>query len=382
MKELIRCPQCGTGNKENSNFCEVCGERLKHLSNFCPECGKENVEIANFCENCGSRLETPKSWKLGSKVQDKKIPDLKANISGNKPAKKVSLDLTPAESLMILDHKKYGRKNSLKELLKVTLMDLIFKDVFKLEVQEIEEGNKKVKKIYLEEGKNFNMPLKPHEEVFKKYLPPITDKKRFQTLQGRVYRNAVRYDYVNKRLLKPLYSDGFFTVKKSFLRKKCTLSDKGLESQKIIKQLKSYGKNLENWIETDPEKAKTYLLIGGSNIFLTDKRNFNWFKNNHKRIGALFSHKKSHKKIPDLDDFFECLWYSAFISGSENVDIDNIGDIFSDFDIFDVFDSIDAGDSGFDGFSDEGFDGGSEGGLWDLFDGDGFDGGDDGGGGD
>ncbi|MGF7117174.1 hypothetical protein [Methanobacterium oryzae] len=257
-------------------------------------------------------------------------------------------------------------------------MDLIFKNVFKLDVREVEEEDgKKVKKIHLLEGKNFNMPLKPHEEVFRKYLPPKSDSNRFQTLQGRVYRNAIRYDYARKRLLKPLYSDGFFALKKSFLRKKCSLSDKGEESRQIIKQLKDDGKNLENWLETDPEKARAYLLTVGSNIFLMDKHNFNWFKENYKKISALFHVKKDDGD--DADDFFDYIWYSAFIFGLESASMDNIGDIFSDFDMFDIFDSIDIGDidSVFENAgSDNGFDiGSSDGGFFDAFDGGDSDGG-------
>ena len=178
MRELKLCPQCGATNKENSNFCEVCGEPLKTTQKFCPECGTENVEIAKFCENCGTSLETlkPKIKSLKDKYMEN--PDFLENKPKDN-SRKVSLNLTPAESLMILDHKTHKRIP--KDLFKATLIDLIFKNVFKLNVREVEKkgifGKKMVKKTYLEEGKNFNMPLKPHEEIFRENLPSKADSK-------------------------------------------------------------------------------------------------------------------------------------------------------------------------------------------------------------
>jgi len=370
VKKLIRCPQFGADNKENSNFCEVCGEGLKATSKFCPECGKENVEIAKFCENCGTRLKTPESGKIGSKVQNKKIPDLQANISINKPNKTVSLNLTPAESLIILDHKKH--KSSPKDLLKSTLIDLIFKNVYKLDVQEVEKkgifASKIVKKIYLQEGKNFNMPLKPHEEVFRDCLPHKSDSKRLRKLQQCV-NNSYRNDYAKKKLLEPLISEGYFNVEKKFLGKKYSLTDKGIKTRQMILELKEQGKNLENWIETDPERAKAYLLMGGSNIFLTDDYHFEWFKNNSKKISKLFAGVAVGAMVYK---FSHIRWYSAF--KAHDIDFDDFGDdfgidtgfddIFSDFDAFDVFDSLDDADfDSFDsGFDIGGFDGGDFGG--------------------
>ena len=137
MKKLTKCPQCGANNKENSNFCEVCGERLKTIPKFCPECGTENVEIANFCENCGTSLETSKPSMKSLKTKYMENPTFE-NIPKDNSRKKVSLNLTPAESLMILDHKTH-QEASPKDLLKATLIDLIFKSVFKLDVQEVEK---------------------------------------------------------------------------------------------------------------------------------------------------------------------------------------------------------------------------------------------------
>ncbi len=378
-ENLIKCPKCGADNEENSNFCLSCGERIKEVAQFCPECGNKNVGNAKFCENCGASLETSGSEIKSSGSQIKQTPTVNSDISINATEKTVSLNLTPAESLIILDHKKHQK--SAKELLKSTLIDLIFKNVYKLNVQEVEKkgifGKKTVKKIYLEEGKNFNLPLKPHEEVFRKHLPHKADSKRLRKLQQRVYRTYGN-NYAKKKLLQPLAAEGFFNVEKKILGNKYSLTDKGIKAKQMILELKDEGKNLDNWLETDPERAKAYLLIGGSNIFLTDDDSFNWFKNNFNKIRGLYA-SRSDKINAFL--FFTFAWYGAFkmhpkrlkgiefddldddldfdsFDGSDFDSFDGFDDIFSDFDAFDVFDSMDVAD--FDSF-DSGFDSGDAG---------------------
>ena len=381
MRELTICPQCGVTNKENSNFCEVCGEPLKKIPKICPECGTENVDIAKFCENCGKRLETLKPNTKSLKTKYMEDPDFLENKPKDN-SRKVSLNLTPAESLMILDHKTHKRIP--KDLFKATLIDLIFKNVFKLDVQEVEKkgifGKKIVKKIYLEEGKNFNMPLKPHEEVFRENLPSKADSKRLKKLQQRVY-GKYRNDYAKKKLLEPLALEGYFNIEKKFLGKKYSLTDKGIEIQEMILELKDMGMNLDNWIENDPERAKAYLLVGGSNIFLTDDYSFEWFKANSGKIKRLFADKsklnaflffnvgwygafrmhKHHKHLDiDFDDFSDLDDFDDFTDFGDIME-DGFDDIFSDFDAFDAFDSMDFSD--FDsGFDSGGFDGGDFGG--------------------
>ncbi|MBI5679631.1 MAG: zinc ribbon domain-containing protein [Methanobacterium sp.] len=330
--------------------------------NFCPECGKKNVENAKFCMECGVSLETSGSMIKGLENQDTKETESKADKFKDNPEKRVSLNLTPAESLVILDHKQYHGFGVIpKELFKVTLIDLIFKNVFKLNVQEVEKkgifGKKIVKETYLEEGKNFNMPLKPHEEVFRKYLPHKADSKRLRKLQQRVGR-AHKNNYAKKKLLEPLSLEGFFNVEKKFSGRKYSLSDKGIETRQMILDLKEEGRDLDDWIETDPQRAKAYLMMGGSNVFLTDDYYFEWFKNNSKKIAALFI---GVAVVGVAYRFSNIRWYSAFTRHShDGIDFDDFddfdsfddsfNDIFSDYDVFDTFDSMDFSDfdSGFD----------------------------------
>ena len=351
---LTKCLHCGTDNEENYNFCQSCGEKLKSNYEFCPECGKENADDAKFCLDCGASLQKSNEGFKNQKTLEENSDDV------------VSLDLTPAETLIIMDQRTLP-----KELLKMTFIDLIFKGVFKLDVEEVEKkgifGTKMVKEMYLYEGKNFNMPLKPHEEVFQKNLPSKADSKRFKKLQQRVARSSG--DYAKKKLLEPLAAEGYFNVEKKFLGKKYSLSDKGIETEKMIWKLKEEGQDLEHWIESDPDRARAYLLMGGSNIFLTDDYYFDWFKDNSKKIGALFA---GAAVVGTAYAFSKVRWYSAFNRHSHfGMDFDDFNDftsfdsgfndIFSDFDSFDAFDSMDFSDfdSGFD--SGGGFDGGGGG---------------------
>lgn len=329
VRKLIKCPECGADNGKDALFCSLCGATIYK---FCPECGKKNIKAAKFCMDCGASFESEVD---SLETQNNEIYDQKDIFSDNS-GKKVSLNLTPAESLMLLDPKKYvGHKESLKELLKVTLIDLICKKVFKVNIEEGKTsifGRKKADKIYLEEGELFEMPLKPHEKIFLECLPSESDSKRFWVLQARVYHKALQYDYARKKLLEPLFSDDFFTIENGFPRNKYVLSDKGIKAQEIMLKLKDEGKNLENWLETDPERAKAYLQICGSNIFLADEYNFKCLKDNSKKIKTLFSNKKRYS---DASKNYNYGWYPVFMQNSNN-------NIFSNEDIDRIFNSIDA----------------------------------------
>ncbi|MGB9978776.1 zinc ribbon domain-containing protein [Methanobacterium sp.] len=364
---MIKCPECGADNGEKAQFCSLCGAAIYK---FCPECGHKNVNSARFCENCGTSLETSKSGIIEETQNN-------MNNGINNSNKVIPLDLTPAESLMITDHSFYqGHGAALKELLKVTLIDLIFKSVFKVETKEVEKkgifGSKIVNETYLLEGKNFNMSLKPHEEIFRQYLPSKIDSNRLKKLQQDVYRHS--NGYAKKKLLEPLALNGFFDVEKKFLGKKYSLSRKGIDAREMIFKFKEEGENLEYWIEKDPEKARAYLLTGGSNVFLTDDYYFDWFKNNSKKISKLFAVVAAVGTayvFSKAYSFSNIRWYSAFGHHSGHIDFDDFddfdtfgngfSDIFSDIDTFDSFDSIDFSD--FDsGFDSGGFDGGFDGG--------------------
>lgn len=54
------CQSCGTGNLDNADFCQDCGQRLIKSQEteqiICSSCGTKNLGTAIFCQECGSSL--------------------------------------------------------------------------------------------------------------------------------------------------------------------------------------------------------------------------------------------------------------------------------------------------------------------------------------
>jgi len=53
---MIRCPKCGTLNRDNSHFCNECGTPLQRTKVRCPKCGALNAVGNVFCDRCNARL--------------------------------------------------------------------------------------------------------------------------------------------------------------------------------------------------------------------------------------------------------------------------------------------------------------------------------------
>ncbi len=62
----MKCPECGSDNKEGRKFCSKCGSKLE---NICPECGFVNDPDDMFCGGCGARL-------VGATATETTIPKL------------------------------------------------------------------------------------------------------------------------------------------------------------------------------------------------------------------------------------------------------------------------------------------------------------------
>lgn len=68
MLALVKvCPQCGTGNRVDMQFCCGCGASILEVeavqrrqdkpSYYCPHCGALNEADSVFCEQCGGKME-------------------------------------------------------------------------------------------------------------------------------------------------------------------------------------------------------------------------------------------------------------------------------------------------------------------------------------
>lgn len=69
----MECPNCGTDNNDDVNFCKECGTEISHHDTVrCPKCGKENEKNTNFCIDCGSPLSEAVSETEDLKKSQKK----------------------------------------------------------------------------------------------------------------------------------------------------------------------------------------------------------------------------------------------------------------------------------------------------------------------
>ncbi|MCL4458590.1 MAG: zinc ribbon domain-containing protein [Chloroflexi bacterium] len=53
--KLIFCPNCGTANRDGSNFCNECGQNLREVVQ-CSTCGSGNIATYHYCVSCGAQL--------------------------------------------------------------------------------------------------------------------------------------------------------------------------------------------------------------------------------------------------------------------------------------------------------------------------------------
>ena len=56
---MIRCPNCGTINRDGRRSCRECGSALPQTKLRCPECGTLNPVGNLFCDNCDTGLISP-----------------------------------------------------------------------------------------------------------------------------------------------------------------------------------------------------------------------------------------------------------------------------------------------------------------------------------
>ena len=54
----MKCPSCQTDNRDNAQFCRVCGHSLG-TEIKCPQCGHINLQDSKFCTGCGHALAQP-----------------------------------------------------------------------------------------------------------------------------------------------------------------------------------------------------------------------------------------------------------------------------------------------------------------------------------
>lgn len=230
--------------------------------------------------------------------------------------------LTPAETLIILKDK----DTRLKEVLKVTLMDLLLKQVLKIEEVFKHTGGTNEQRLYeyVETGKNFRFynPL-PHENVFLEIFQKNEDYRfLFRHVVKVGYENAKSYNYFHKLIRKShnisdcfkenfifdLIGFSFKTSKHELLRR---------ELQKEINQLEI---QLPKIIQNDREKALEILKEIKGNIFLLSTIEFDLLKQIDQTIST-----EMNRQSDNSFGCSGCSW-SYFESYSESFDSSCSGD--------------------------------------------------------
>lgn len=230
--------------------------------------------------------------------------------------------LTPAETLIILKDK----DTRLKEVLKVTLMDLLLKQVLKIEEVYKHTGGTNEQRLYeyVETGKNFRFynPL-PHENVFLEIFQKNEDYRfLFRHVVKVGYENAKSYNYFHKltrkshnisdcfkeNFISDLIGFSFKTSKHELLRR---------ELQKEINQLEI---QLPKITQNDREKALEILKEIKGNIFLLSTIEFDLLKQIDQTIST-----EMNRQSDNSFGCSGCSW-SYFESYSESFDSSCSGD--------------------------------------------------------
>jgi len=242
------------------------------------------------------------------------------------------LDLTPAESLMIISPASNGI-----EMMKITLADLLLKKALKINMGHHNPRflKKNCKSVIIIKNKSNNLIFKPHEEILIELLDngelelKEFAKILFKKVKSSEYKNSVRI---------PLIDRNYFKRQRKMLLalvpyETYILTEEGLKVKSMITELLDEAECLKKWIKEDLGHAKAYLSVVGSHIFLTgvyDVKDIQKFK-------KILSYIKPEAKTSD--------YYNYYLYTIPDGFLDNQGDLrnfdFIDISFFDNFESLD-----------------------------------------
>jgi hypothetical protein len=325
----IPCPKCGAFNVENARFCTRCGttldETFQAASIICSNCLTENPSYASFCMECGTELK-----KTDQKAEE--------NIHFDKME---SLELTPAESLLIMDLDVEG-----KEMFKLTMMDLLSRQVIKMRTFQEDKGFSVKKPGLFHEvhrGEEFEARLQPFEEIFRKPLYSYDEIEVYRYVQmvlkniSPVVTNSYS-EYKEVYVINPLIKEGYMErVGKKGLNSHdhYKLTELGAAIRKKINEVLNDADYLGEWVDNDPERAKAFLSVLGSHIFILnyDLDTLRFLEN--KLTGIISSTSKYYHYY-----LFPMYFLKDLKSEDEMNDI-LIKDALRSFEFFETFDSFD-----------------------------------------
>ncbi|MGB9978727.1 hypothetical protein [Methanobacterium sp.] len=182
-----------------------------------------------------------------------------------------SLNLTPAESMMIISPKASGDK-----MIKFTLMDLLLKKSLKLDIDDNFKFLKRSQgSIIISEGESCEWLYKPHEEILMELILEHHELKLDEFVDTLYKKIGSPIEYKTRYVRDPLVDKGYFKKQKKMLLSLApytiySLTDNGLKVKSKITELLDQAEYLEKWMKEDLGKAKAYLSVLGSHILLTN----------------------------------------------------------------------------------------------------------------
>ncbi|HML04918.1 MAG TPA: hypothetical protein VK426_03990 [Methanobacterium sp.] len=242
-----------------------------------------------------------------------------------------SLDLTPAESLIIISPDSTGI-----EMIKITLIDLLLKKALKLNIGQNKSQflKKNCKSVTIIKNKSNELIFKPHEKILMDFLGNggLELKEFAKTLLLQInpseYKNSVRM---------PLIDKNYFKRQRKMLLSLVPyntyiLTEEGIKVRYMIMKLLDESLYLEKWIKEDLGRAKAYLSVMGSHMLLTNVE-----VKNIQKFNKMLSYIKPETKTSD--------YYKYYLYKVPDGFLDNRGDIrnfdFIDISFFDNFESLD-----------------------------------------
>ncbi len=184
--------------------------------------------------------------------------------------------LTPAEVLLLrnLD------KASLKELCKVTFMDLIVRQVLQIaDTPEHEEAEATAENIFIEIGSRFNeKEYHPHETPF--LAPYLRNDTLSISLKGLIREAVNRLDRQRKNFIallrtSPMVAKGFKNGWWYRFMNILSLTPEGKEMKKAVEEaIEDLQTQLPELIEKEPQQATELIKRLGGNVFLLDNFDF------------------------------------------------------------------------------------------------------------
>lgn len=258
---------------------------------------------------------------------------------------KILSQISPAQTKLIIDNNSI----SLKNLMKLTFMDLILKKVLKIkEVEEKAHPNDKYVReyTYIIPGENFkNYKPKVFESIF---LSPFTKSPEIQ-IQFKIYIKLIydnskgRWNYKktvkNTSEIEPYFKSSFFIN----LFRQVKLTQKG---HKLNTELKDFlyktDAEIIDLLENNKKEALELLKNIGGNIFLLKNLDFEMLKKINKELSNQQKHSNSNTYVDDNDDW---LFFSSY---NNDYMYDSY---FNDFDsTIDSYDSDSSDSSGWSSF--------------------------------